>query len=419
MALTEISSWWLMEDNSKERKDIMKKIISKIFVLALFISFLCVGIPMVSEAANAVPKQMGETFTGALETKDSAHLYELKTTTNGYFEIHFMTDAPSDDINSGWKVSILDEDYNVIYYWADIQGSFTTYRITLGKNTKFYVKVESDSNSYDSWAPVGAAYSIRIDETAPSNWETEVNETKTRADVLKCNKKTYGTLWRSSDVDVYKYTVKSNGYMRFLFSMEENDTSGINSGWKITFYNKNMQEIYTAYEIERDYYSRYFNFKKGTVLYVRVEANSNSYNAWAPIDKLYSIKPIEKKTSSWELETNDTKSKATTLKTTKTGSLYTVNDTDYYSYKATKTKKTKIKFIINTDDTSTINDGWNIYVYDSKGNVFCEKKYVKEDTALTFQAKKGKKYYIKMCASSTSYASWAPVNVQYKLKVVK
>lgn len=375
----------------------MRKKITKL-IGVLFI--LCAVLAMPGKKAFAVistPEQMGETFTGQLDSAGDEKWYQLKTTKDGYFEIEFGVNADSTEgINWGWNMEVYDASYNCIKCYKGITSNIISERLTMGKNSTFYILICANYNN-ESYAPVGVSYSLLAKETKKANWETEKNGSKSTADKIKANVKTYGTIWVRDDQDMYKYTVGKNGYMYFEFNVEEEDTRGVRWGWFMNVYDQNMNLLESRDSITVGSRSKYYSFKKGTVLYVKIGSHYSD-DSYAPTDALYSIKPVEKASSAWEIEKNNTKKSATTLTSSKIGTIYVGDDVDYYAYKAKKTGKKKIKFTIEEDDTFNSGYGWHITIMDSSGKAVKTFDYVKQDLSTSIKVKKGKTYYVKIAA---------------------
>ena len=360
-------------------------------------------------AINYVQKEMDTSFSDSLAERDSENWYTLTTTKKGYFTMSFM---PSDASTHGWDIYMYDSNFNTIKEYTGITLNLTSDRIMLPGNSTFYIKVTGHWK--DNWAPVGVEYTISTKQVYDKTWELEANGTTSKANALTSGKKKYATIWKKDDVDYFKFKTTKNGYTQFHFTVEEEDTSKCSHGWTISILNSKGEIIYSQSDITMGYVSRRFNFKKGTTLYVAVEGKWK--DGWAPVDALYSITAKEKKSSSWELEPNNTTSKATTITSSKVGTIFTGSDVDFYKYKPKK--KTTKKLKISVVDDVVVNHGWNITIYKKNAldkNIVNQVKGITNDKTIKFKVQKGVTYYIKVTPTWTD--GWSPNDVQYKIKI--
>lgn len=387
----------------------MKKLLFNVLSLALLLGCFWGTSTMDVKAISYETKAIDTTFTDFLKEDGIDNWYKMKTTKEGYFTLTF---DPAYERTWGWDMYIYDKDYNEIKHYWNIQRVFITDRLMFAKESLFFVKIQSHFDG--SYAPVNAVYTITTKQVNDDVWEKEENGTTTKANVLKSGKALYGTLWKNDDMDYFSFKITKTGYTRFKFAVEEEGDIGW--GWNIYFKDSTGKDIYNVSDIKNDYVSRKFNFKKGTTVYVVVCAHSDS--SYAPVDIKYSLKPIETEKKTWEIERNDTVTKATVLTSGKQGTIYCSEDVDFYRYKATATKNRKIKFTI--EDDVRLSKGWNVTVYKSKidhHNIVASQSNITDDTTLKFKAKKGVSYYMVVKA----YVQYGYADVQdvlYKVKVV-
>lgn len=386
----------------------MKKFLCNVLSLVLLLSCF-LGVPFIkAKAISYAAKDIDTVVTDSLKTEEAENWYKMKTTKDGYFTLKF---DPFCENEYGWNIGIYDQNHNQIKDYSSVKGTFISERIMFPKGTIFYIKIEPWIPS-ERYCPIDVDYDIVVKQVSSSNWEKEENGTTTKANKLKSGKAMYGTLWKKDDVDYFSFKTTKNGYTRFKFAVEEE--GDIKNGWNIYFKDGNGNELYSVNGIETDYISRRFNFKKGTTIYVEV-APQTSF--WSPVDIKYSIKPIETEKSTWEIERNDRESKATIITSGKLGTIYNVNDVDYYKYKAPATKTKKVKFTI--EDDVAISNGWNVTIYKTsidRNNIVASQNSITRDTTFKFKAKKGVIYYIVIKA----YISYGGADIQdvlYKLKI--
>ena len=114
------------------------------------------------------------------------------------------------------------------------------------------------------------------------------------------------------------------------------------------------------------------------------------------------------KTSKWEVEYNNTFSKANKLKGTMSANILNDNDVDYFTFNAGKTSSYRVN--LNTGDNVAGEYKVEIFVNNkSKAKV---NKTTKTDKNFTFKAKKGQKIWVKISGVSGR----SPVGNKYMLK---
>lgn len=297
-----------------------------------------------------------------------------------------------------WRLTVYDASLNELETNTNSDYSLTTNTYNFKKGTVLYLKVA------DSYGTEGDEYTLSVNETDSSDWEQEVNDTKATATVIKANQTKSGNLYSDDDVDYYKYTVDVTGYYNFTFK----DINAAEGRWRITVYDSSLKELESDTNGENTYTTNTYNFKKGTVLYLKV---TDSYSAES---HEYSLTVNAKKSANWEQENNDSYSKAITFKAnvTKYGNLYNADDVDYYSYTASKTGTLKTTFKFDADD---VGSGWIITIYDSSKKEIKTVSDIITNKTISFKATKGKKYYVVVKADS-SYSSQTSITYALKIK---
>ena len=386
-----------------------KKILTALLTLALAISV----VPNMAYAADATSSTdnndtsgtatslstAGE-VTGVLSSKDDVDFYKYTVDVSGYYNFIFKNLSSED---GSWYITVYDSSFNVLESERNGGYTLTTGVYDFKEGTDLYIKVEYD-NLYEH--SVDKQYSLKVNATSNDTWEKEYNDTKSTATIINQNKELNGNLYSSNDVDFYKYTVDVTGYYNFIFK----NLSSEDGSWYLTVYDSSFNVLESGRNEGYTDNSNIYNFKKGTVLYYKVEYD-NLYGH--SVGKQYSLTVNAKKSANWEQEKDDSYSKAISLKTntTKYGNLYNSEDVDYYSYTAKKTGTIKTTFKIDTDD---VGNGWKITIYDSSKKEIKTVSDITTDKTISFKASKGKKYYVVVKANS-SYSS--PTNITYALKI--
>ncbi len=230
----------------------------------------------------------------------------------------------------------------------------------------------------------------------------------------KLSGKVSGALESNQDRAYYKYTATGKGYVKFTFSSED----ASRDDWAVQVRDK---DGYTVGSLtgEVGNPNGTFMVKKGTVLYLYV-MQGFSTSAGDVAGREYTIKA--KYTAKSLVETEDNNSLKAADKVS-IGKIYLGaitaggkdgNDIDYYKFKAEKSKKYKVSLTYTKELASHGYDGLDVGVYDVSNNQIVAKERVSAKTTLSFNATKGKTYYIKVDGSDM-WEIYA--NTLYKLKV--
>ena len=196
---------------------------------------------------------------------------------------------------------------------------------------------------------------------ATEECETENNDTKETANTISDNEQMKGAI-TAGDVDFYKYTVFGTGYFNLNFSLDYD----YYVYYDVAIYDSNLNKI--DEEIKVSSFSRRFNFKEGTEWYISVSGNK-VYN-YSEKGNYYLDLTFTSK-SNWEIESNNTKKTATKLSGKKKGTLYTIDDVDYYKYTASKNGYVKFSFgdeenFLEKVQKGEAYGGWCVSAYNSK-----------------------------------------------------
>ncbi|MBQ6165625.1 MAG: hypothetical protein IJK23_14230 [Clostridia bacterium] len=243
-------------------------------------------------------------------------------------------------------------------------------------------------------------YGVQVNYTAATDWETENNDSGSRADEIKVNQKYNGALtyfYMDNDVDYYKFTTTEKGCARLTFTHASINDDEI--FWIVTLYDAEFNQL-TSIDVsgkKSAVSSAYVGIPAGTY-YVYVEG-------WEECEDMYGIQVAFTASSIWETELNDSSATADTIVKNKTynGSLATDNDTDYY------------KFVMKTTDYASFtfkhtsfNEGWSFWyvtLYDKDFNeIKCLESTGKKATVYTslVKLKKGTYYIV---VEKDSYSS--------------
>ncbi len=315
---------------------------------------------------------------------------------SGYFTLNFQ--HPMVDYDYGyWKVNLYDENQQYIEEW-DIKGynrNFTTCRFGYPQGSYYIEIVEKRED-----AP---GYSLCVNFTQTTTYETEYNNTFTTANPIKLNTTYggnlfYGSLgngWIGADLDYYKFTLTKAGCIKIAFRHAiPDDTYGVY--WNIAIYNSNQTEIYHMVSKAEDtsIETCKIGLSAGTY-YIKV------YNNNYPSDINYTLKVTNTYTNVWETELNDTRTTADSIKwgTTYYGTLKENGDEDYYTFQLTSKKDTELIFKHAEDDND--NRLWNVKLMDAGGNIIWQDDVTGNKTSISSGILKlaAGKYYIRIAKS--------------------
>ena len=161
---------------------------------------------------------------------------------------------------------------------------------------------------------------------ASGNWETENNNSQTRADVISPNQSVNGNLSSRSDVDWYKVTLNSNCYISLTLNHPYIDSGA--TYWQVKFYNSSGDVTYQM-DVSGNTTSKRscrLGLPRGTYY---IEVSDYSYSA-----ENYNLRVNYVVASYWETENNNSIGTADSIapNTSVTGSLMNSSDADYYKF---------------------------------------------------------------------------------------
>ena len=215
---------------------------------------------------NADNILVNEKYQGALTTNGDVDWYKFTLTENGYFDIDFEHEL-IDSSSRYWNIRVYDStgvnfvDGNDAYFYikGNSNGGTNTFGVEAGT---YYIKITKD-NYTDNYT--GTTYSLKVNYTAASNWESENNNNKNNADKITVNKVFNGALSTNGDVDWYKFDVSSSCELAITFDHTVLDSSS--TYWLIYLYDASgVTELLS--------WGRKGNTETGTTDYVSVSSGS-------------------------------------------------------------------------------------------------------------------------------------------------
>ncbi len=217
----------------------------------------------------------------------------------------------------------------------------------------------NDGNSVD----IMPSNSVEDEEiNTESSVKTYASDSESASQSIFVNKKNYGELSKSDEVDNYKFTLSSAGSVRIDFGKEYEDS---NRGWTVEVYNSNWEII------KRDEFrcgnsktdsSSVLGLASGTY-YLRIKGIR-----WEWTDTKYNFTLVYSASNSWEKEANNSFSTATKVNTNSVcyGSISNSDSTDIDYYKFSMANAGHIRIDFGKEYDSNADHGWNVILYNSE-----------------------------------------------------
>ena len=371
-----------------------------------------------SATANTI--SVNKDYSATLYQAKDVDWYKVDITERGYFKFNFIMNATSDETKYGWDVSVYDSSLNELKTYSALKSSFTSQAFPFAKGT-YYVKVCANFNYSDGYAPTDCVYKFNVSFTGTDAWENEYNDTNAAANTISANKNYSGILYKSTDVDWYKVKITDQGYFKIKFAVDDSvNVDNIHYGWDVSVYDSSLNEIKTYSKITGSVTEPVLPYAPGTY-YVKVCANFDYSDGYAPTDCIYKLNVVTKASSTWESEKNDTQKTATSMSLNKKYSGIFTNSSDVDWYKINVKNPGVVKIALAKDKSVSVDDvkdGWNVYVYNKAGDKVLDKmEGVKSSSSVKLTLKKGT-YYIKVCAASSYSDSYIPTQCIYKLSAM-
>lgn len=389
------------------------------------------------DTANATVIKANKEYYGKLSDTNSlsgqsgeTDYFMVKIDKKGYFNINFGPKLEATEkIGWGWNISL----YNgsVCFYTAtNVKTAIKTPNFNLKKGTNVYIKI-TPFNYFDEYCPTDVDYALKVNMIESANREIENNDKKSSATALTLNKNYWGSLMDknvspdiSGETDYYKAELVDTGYFTISFNPIIMENQKIGSGWRVEVYSDDTM-IYEADKIEGEFTSPKFAFKDKTMIYVKI-LPSNNFNDYCPTDIEYLIKVNFTKNKFWEIESNDTKKTANTLKvnTKYYGNLMDKEENadnsgeiDFYKVKLTDEGYFNINIApaMQADETA-LGSGWKIEILAGSTKLYEAEGIITSFITPNFSFNKNQVIYIKITPTDR-FKGNCPTNIDYLLQV--
>jgi hypothetical protein len=295
--------------------------------------------------------------TGNLATSGDVDYYRFTVPSDGYISLTFNHDYV-DSGNTYWYVTLYNTDKSELVQYSFAGNSTKNDCNSIGVPAgTYYAKV---SKYYHS----DVSYELKLNYTQSGAWETELNDSFDTADLISANSSINGSLMTSGDVDYYKITVPSNGYISLTFNHDYVDSGW--DYWYVTLYNTDKRELVQ--------YSFVGNSTKNDCNSIGVPAGTYyaKVSKYYHSDVSYELKLNYTQSGAWETEFNDSFDTADLISanTSIKGSLMTSSDVDYYKITVPSDGYISLTFNHNYVDSGW--DYWYVTLYNTDKSEFVQ-----------------------------------------------
>lgn len=346
----------------------------------------------------------------SIEEKDQVNMYRTIVDEEGYQNITLNFDAMQKDrVKNGWTLKVYDENKEEIYKVEGIKTQFTSGNFSFAKDRIVYISLES-SGTTSLFMPKGVEYNLNFHTYEANDYESEPNNKYLHANEITQGSYLRGNLLSKSDEDYYVVKVNETGYTDLHFEIIDFVPDKIGNGWDIEIYDKNKNLLYKEEGIKKDIRFPELPLASGQEVYIRVMSKGGILSS-TPEGVEYKLKAEVIKTAEWEVENNDSFSKANKLKGKMSANILNENDVDYFTFNAGKTSNYKLS--LNTGDN--VSGEYKVEIFAGNKNEPKVNKVTKTDKNFTFKAKKGQKIWVKISGISGRLPIGNKYTVKYKV----
>ncbi|MBR3057661.1 MAG: fibronectin type III domain-containing protein [Clostridiales bacterium] len=260
-----------------------------------------------------------------------------------------------------WRISLLNDEGNYI-----TSGDKAVFDVRGQQMTSYLPSIGLPKGTYGILITYGThgtdqEYTLRVNYTKSSVWETENNDSAGKADPISVNKKYYGTVLVKGDLDYYKFTIADPGKVQVHFNHD--NVGDWYDCWKMTFikadgqsnaFDKDAWETFTG--DNEGGYAPSTGLKAGTYyLLITSGRGTNGCN--------YSFTINYTKSTIWEAEANSSRETARTIATNQKyyGSIYAENDVDWYKFTVPVQNDVTINFTHPENKVYGARWNWELY----------------------------------------------------------
>ncbi len=201
--------------------------------------------------ATILPQSV--TISGAITPRTGTidrDYYKINMPVRGVLSVSFSHPKFVED-NKGWNITVLDSELKTIYSVLSYWNIETTTVPSLGLSAgTYYICIDSENISINS-----AIYSLNVNYSTSTSWETEKNNTKETATPIVPGTSIYGALINDKlnfDTDYYTFTLTAPTTLSLRF--EHVDLNADYEGWEITLLDSSMKTLQYAVSYWSDTY---------------------------------------------------------------------------------------------------------------------------------------------------------------------
>ena len=304
------------------------------------------------------------TVYGVSNTVGDDDCYKFSLSSQGYITItmnHAQLDSAKYDTNY-WRVYLYDTNGDQMFDWTfDARySSNSTEKIGLPAGT-YYLDIDY------GFGVQGVDYNFKVNYTQSNYWESESNDSRTKADNISVNTTYYGVSNTVGDDDCYKFSLSSQGYITITMNHAQLDSAKYDTNyWRVYLYDTNGDQMFD-WTFDARYSSNStekIGLPAGTY-YLDIDYGFGVQG----VD--YNFKVNYTQSNYWESESNDSRTKADNISvnTTYYGVSNTVGDDDCYKFSLSS--QGYITITMNhaqLDSAKYDTNYWRVYLYDTNGD---------------------------------------------------
>lgn len=277
-----------------------------------------------------------------------------------------------------WRLTLYDENGAFMMgstYYCGNTDTETSCKIGVAPGT--YSIIVGSEDYYKS----DAFYSLKVNYTASSVWESESNDSIRSADQIGLNQLYYGGIMDVDDEDYYRFQINSPGVISLSFGKGYDRNT--DHGWQLYLYDENVLDGNADPMISR-YYSC-GNTDTETSCKIGVSAGTYYVKVFTSNDRqsdaAYNLKVNYSAGGNWEREDNGGTVQANPIAigTWYNGSIMDSDDKDYYRFTLSQASYVNISAKGNVSDTGYT---WDFCLYDSSWNELQENNYDRGKTTV-------------------------------------
>ena len=243
-------------------------------------------------------------YIGSLDNRNDVDWYKFTITDDvDYFNVVFGESEHNENyINDGWDISIYRSASDDALKVTTFDGGYPYESPNLPYKGTFYIKVEAN-NKTDDDAPIDYYYDLEIVTNVGDEWENEINDNKSQANLIDNNAVYSGVTTNRNDVDWYKFKITGDvDYFTVVFGTNEHNENYTNNGWNISIYRSGTDTVLKSGTYDYGYPYESPRLPYTGTFYIKVEANNKSDDD-APIDCYYDLKVTTNLTHSYKTAT--------------------------------------------------------------------------------------------------------------------